>query len=311
MSAIPGLEGIGDARQFNRIFLRRLDEPGGIEKTSAATRTFIQMRIRERGFARHIIPPEVVTADDCDRSENHDLPTKLVDREFEDTIAMAANFLGNHDGRFVEGDRIRAKFYKIETLEYAFQEAMLLAFNYPITELIEKHSVKDIERVEDEKLLELSNAAVATTGKLIVSPATAIDRQILATLFKMLDGDELEFDCCLMHKVDYDDWNSLPATTVGDKIASEVVVDGWQYQKMQGHKVVTTIKNLVEPGHLYGFVKPEMLGVFYLLGDTRFAIWKKYDKIYMKSWEYTSMIFGNAKGTCKVEMDVPNPLTGL
>lgn len=305
-----GLDGIGDAKQFNRIFLKKLDEPGGLTKSATAVRTFIQMRIRERGFARHILPPEVVTADDCERSETHDMLTKLIDREYDNTMAMAANFLGSHDGRFVEGDRVRASFYKIETLEYAFQEALLLANNYPITEVIEKHSIKDIERVEDEKMIELANAAVATTGKLIVSPVSAIDKQVLATLFKMIDGDELTFDLTLMHKVDFDDWNSLPATTVGDKLAGETSVDGWQYEKLQGHKVVTTIKNVIQPGHLYGFTVPETLGVFYLLGDTRFAIKKDYEKIFMKSWEYLAMLFVNVRACCKLEMNVPNPLTG-
>lgn len=309
--SFPGFDEMGDSKNFNRIFLRTLDDQGGQEKTAAAVRTFIQLRIRERGFARHIVPPEVVTASDCERHEEHDMLTKLVDREYDNTMAMAANFLGSHDGRFVEGDRVRARFYKIETLEYAFQEALLLANNYPITELIEKHSIKDIERAEDEKLIELSNAAVAATGKLIISPATAIDKQVLATLFKMLDGDELQFDCVLMHKVDFVDWGTLPATTVGDKIAGETTTDGWQYQKIQGHKLVTTIKNVIQPGHLYGYTKPEMLGVFYLLGDTRFAIKKEYEKIYMKSWEYLAMLFANVRACCKVEMNVPNPLTGV
>jgi hypothetical protein len=303
-------ESIDDPRQFNRIFLKRLDEPGGIQKTAAATRSFIQLRIRERGFARHIIPPEIVTADDCQAHEDHDLPTKLVQRAFDESDAMSANFLGGHDGRYIKGDRVRAKFYKIETLEYYKQEAEILQFDYPITEYIEKISVKDIERVEDEKLLELSNAAVAQTGKLIISPQTAVDRQALTTLFKMIDGDELQFDCILMHKVDFDDWCSLPATDVGNDVAKEMTVGGWQYQTLQGHKLITTIKTVIEPGHLYGFTKPELLGVFYLLGDTRFAIKKEYDMIYMKAWQYISMLFPNTRSVAKYQLTVPNPLTG-
>ena len=300
-----------EPRQFNRLFVKRLGENGGLHKAAAATRNFIQLKIRERGFARSIIPPEIITADDCQRSTTHDQLEKIIDRAYDDTQAMAANFMGAHDGRFIEGDRFTAKLYKIETLEYSIQEALLLAFNYPVTEWIEKISVKDIEKVEDDKLIELSNAAAAATGKLITSPATMIDRQLLTALFKMIDGDSLNFDCTLMHKVDFDDWCSLPATVVGDKIAGEMTVGGWSYETIQGHKLVTTIKDTVAPGSIYGITKPEMLGVFYLMGDTRFAIKKDYDMIFMKAWEYISMVFGNDKGTCKLTIDVPNPLTGL
>lgn len=302
---------IENPRRYNELFIKRLNESGGVKKAEAATRNFVQVRIRERGFGRNVLPPEVVTAEDCQPHENHDLLTKLVERSFDNTEAMAANFIGDHDGRYIEGDRIRAKFQKIVTREYYIQEGQILAFPYPVIEWIEKVSVKDIEKAEDIKFKELSDVAVSATGKLINSPATQLDRQVATTLMKMLDGDELQFDCFLMHKVDFDDWASLPATIVGDKIAGEMTVDGWTYQTLQGKKLVTTIKNVIPYGEIYGYTKPEMLGVFYLLGDTRFAIRKEYDDIFMKSWEYASLIFANNRAVCKIKMNTPNPLTGI
>jgi len=306
-----GYEQDMDPRDFNKLFVKRIREPGGVVKTAAAVRNFIQIRFRERGFARNIIPPEYINAEDCQRSENHDQLEKVIDRAWDDTDAMAVNFLAHHDGRFVTGDRFTARFYKIETLEYSIQELLMLSFDYPITEWIEKVMEKDIERVEDEKLLEVSNAAVAATGKLINSGATQIDRQGLTTLFKMIDGDELTFDCILMHKVDADDWGSLPATVVGDSIAGEVTVSGWKYKTLQGHKLITSIKPTISPGHIYGFTKKEALGVFYLIGDTRVEMRKEYDTLFLKAWEYASIVLGNNRGVCKYQMNVPNPLTGM
>lgn len=304
-------ENVTDPKRYNRLFLKKLNEDGGVKKAEAAVRNFIQIRIRERGFARNIITPEVVTAEDCQNSEDHDLLTKLVPRAFDNTSAMAVNFMGDHDGRYIVGDRVRAKFYKVMTKEYSIQEGQILAFAYPVVEWIEKISVKDLEKVEDTKFIELSDAACAATGKIINSPATALDRQVVTTHVKMLNGDELQFDCFLMHKVDHDDWCSLPATVVGDKIASEVTVDGWKYSTLQGYKLVTTIKDVITPGHIYGYTKPEMLGVFYLMGDTKFQIKKDYDFLYMKAWQYISILFANNRAVCKTIMQVPNPLTGL
>lgn len=301
---------IEDPRRFNETFVARLDEEGGVKRAEAATRNFVQIRMRERGFSRNLMPPEVLQADDCQPSADHDLLTKIVDRAFDNTDAMAANFMGTHDGRYIKGDRKVAKFQKLETLEYRIHEGKILSFPYPVIEWIEKISVKDLEKAEDLKWKELSDVAVAATGKLINSPATQIDKQVATTLIKMLDGDELEFDTFLMHKVDFDDWCSLPATIVGDTLAKETSTDGWNYQTIQGRKLVTTIKNIIPYGHIYGYTKPEMLGVFYLLGDTRFAIRKKYDKIYMKSWEYIAMLFCNNRAVAKVVMNVPHPLTG-
>lgn len=304
-------ENITDPKRYNRLFLKKLNEEGGVKKAESAVRNFIQLRIRERGFARNVLPPEVVTAEDCQNSEDHDLLTKLVPRAFDNTSAMAVNFMGDHDGRFIRGDRVRAKFYKIMTKEYSIQEGQILAFAYPVVEWIEKISVKDLERVEDEKFIELSDAAVAATGKIINSPATALDKQVITTHVKMLNGDELQHDCFLMHKVDHDDWSALPATVIGSQLAGEVTKDGWKYSTLQGHRLVTSIKNVITPGHIYGYTKPDMLGVFYLLGDTKFAIKKDYDFLYMKSWHYASMLFANNRAVSKTIMKVPNPLTGV
>lgn len=304
-------ERVDNPAYANQLFLKKLETDAGQKHASEMVSNFIQLKIREDGFARAMIPPEVVTAEDCQNSEDHDMLTKLVPRAFDNTEAMAVNFLGQHDGRYIKGDRKRAKFQKIETLEYSIQEAQILAFAYPVIEWIEKVSIKDLERVEDEKFIELSDVATASTGKVINSPATAIDRQVLNTTVKMLNGDSLQMDRFLMHKVDHDDWSTLPATTVGDKIASEVTVNGWTYTTMQGYKLVTSIKNLITPGHIYAYTKPSMLGVFYLLGDTKFQIKKDFDMIHMKGWEYISMLFANTRAVAKTIINVPNPLTGL
>jgi hypothetical protein len=52
-----------------------------------------------------------------------------------------------------------------------------LAYDYPITKVIEENSVKDIQRVEDEKFVEYAEAAISITGKRIVSTATAAYRK--------------------------------------------------------------------------------------------------------------------------------------
>lgn len=310
MSSMDAL--LQDPQRYNQRWLSRINEPGGVKTAQAAVRNYIQLRIRERGIWRNVMPPELVTAEDCTPHEDHDLLTKLVPRSYENTQAMAANFVGSHDGRYIVGDRLRAFFYKIETFEQKIEEGKILAFNYPVVEYIEKISVYDIEKAEDTKGIELLNAACTATGKIINSGATQIDRQVFNQLIKMINGDELEFDCAIMNKVDHDDWCTLPATVVGSDLSKEMTVNGYKYKTIQGYKLITTIKSdLVPPGTMFGITKPELLGVFYLLGDTRFEIRKEYDLIRMKAWEYLSMLIAQTKSACKLIMNVPNPLTGL
>jgi len=297
-----------DAQTFNNLFVEQLDTVDGIKKTAAAGAAFVRARIREIGFGRRIMPPESVTRVDLTRSTDHDTLIKIVDIEH-NSKAMALNFAGEADERYIQGKRYAIPFFKIESEKFVKSEGELLAYDYPITKVIEENSIKDIQKVEDIKFIEYAEAAISLTGKRLVSAATAVDRKEMNSLFKMIDYDQLLADVCLMNTVDFDDYMVQPAIDIGSPLASEITVDGYKYQTILKRKLVVTNKHdILLPGEIWTFTEPAYLGNFFILNDIKFWIKKEADLVMWKSWEYIGEGFGNIRSIAKIELDVPNPI---
>ena len=297
-----------DAHTFNNVFIERLDTTEGLQKTAAAGAAFVRSKIREIGYARRVLPPESVTRVDCTRSTDHDTLVKIVDIEV-DSKAKAVNFAGNADERYIKGKRYALPFFKIESEKFVKQEGELLAYDYPVTKVIENNSIKDIQFTEDSKFTEHSDAAIAISGKFINSAATSMDRASVNSLFKMIDFDKLVVGCCLMNTVDYDDWMIQPATSIGSPLASEITSGGYKYQTILNRKLVVTNKHdLIPPGTAYAYTEPTYLGNFFILNDVKFWIKKEADLIMWKTWEYIAEGFGNIKSIARISINAANPI---
>lgn len=292
-----------DAATFNNLFISRLDTHDGLEKAAQAGGAFVRERLREVSFTRSILPPEYVTKADCQRSVNHDTLVKIVDIEPQSSAA-AVNFRGRAFERYIEGDRYEVPFFKIESERFRKNEAELLAFDYPVTKVIEENSVKDIQKVEDGKFIEFTEAVIAANGK-DIAPAAAgpATSENLVKLFKALDTDELAVGTILMHKADWDDFMTQDADKIGSPLASEILVNGYKYNTILGHKLVVTIKSsIVTPGDIYIFTDPKYLGNFFILNDTKFYIEKRADMVSWQTWEYVGLGYGNLRAAAKMTL---------
>jgi len=297
-----------DAHTFNNTFIERLDTAEGLRKTAEAGAAFVRAKIRELGFTRRIMPPESVTRVDCTRSTDHDTLVKIVDIEHE-SKAMAVNFAGQATEKYLSGKRYAIPFYKIESEKFMKSEGELLAYDYPVTKVIEDNSIKDMQFTEDSKFIEYSDAAIAVTGKYINSAATSMDRGAVNSLFKMIDFDKLAVGMVLMNSVDYDDWMIQPATSIGSPLASEITVAGYKGPTILGRKLVVTNKHdLLAPGKAYAFTEPSYLGNFFILNDVKFWIKKEADLIMWKSWEYLGLGIGNVKSVARISINAANPI---
>jgi len=293
-----------DAETFNTLFLGRLDEPGGLEKAAKAGGAYVRLRLREKAVNRGVLPPETVTKEDCQRSTDHDLLTKIVDIE-PNSQATALNFRGSPNLSYIQGRRYEIPFFKISSERFEADEGELMASDFPITKVIEDQTVRDMDRIEDVNFFDACLQTTTQTN-LISTAAGPITRAFLSTCFNtMEDALELATDTVVMHKSDWNDYNTLPATDIGDALASEVVVNGYKYNQIAGHKLIVTIKNVASPnGQLVGpdnagisnlwfFAAPQYLGNSYLLGDVRFYIEKRGSTVAFESWYYRGIGIGN------------------
>jgi hypothetical protein len=64
---------------------------------------------------------------------------------------MAITFRGQPTARFIRGSRAEIAFYTISSEIFQKTEQELLAYEMPITKIIEENSVKDIQEIEDRE----------------------------------------------------------------------------------------------------------------------------------------------------------------
>lgn len=324
--------------QINRLFAQKIDTAEGKEKLAAYGGSYVRDRLREVSFVRKILPPQYVTAKDCQVSVNHDTLVKIVEVEPK-TRAMVMDFRSQPDVNFFSMKRAECSFFTISSEMYQKTEQELMTYTSPITKIIEENSVKDIQEIEDREFLlhveaacqalqaeanggtpvalsasELNDgtppvefsiikgelARNATADDAVVRP---LQRKDIVNLFKLVDGNRLRCERLLMTEVDFDDVLQWTVEDNGDKIQSETTVDGYKYNTLLGRPYIRTIKtDILRPGNIYGFAAPDFFGKMFVLNQPKFYIDKVANRITFQAWEDIGMVVVNIAAVRKLEL---------
>ncbi|MCK5613637.1 hypothetical protein KAR91_67855 [Candidatus Pacearchaeota archaeon] len=286
---------------MNELFVQNLETSEGQEKIAAEGSAFIRKKLREVSFARKIIQPEYVTKADLQRSVQHDGLTKIVDIE-PDSKAMTINFRGDADYNYIEGERYEINFNMVSSENFQKTEEELLAYEMPLTQVIEQNSLLDIQKTEDESFLAAIDAAIATEGSAITGSYESdgsIKKDDFRKLFNVLDGIELKTEVLLMDTTMYNRLFLYDATTVGDAVGSETFVNGYKYDTLFGRRLIVSNKVGLLGNKIYGFTAQEFLGNFCVLNDIKFWVKKEKNIITFSSYESIGIGIGNTKA-CSV-----------
>lgn len=146
------------SEMVNSGFIERL-ETEGPTKTAAASLNYIKDRLRESSFTDMILPNERVVRGDLQRSTEHDTLVKIIDIE-PGSRAMAINFRGQPTAQYIQGKRYAISFYTISSLKFEIVEQELMAYEMPITRIIEENSLKDMVEIKDREFLNHVDAAI-------------------------------------------------------------------------------------------------------------------------------------------------------
>jgi hypothetical protein len=323
------------ARVLNDLFTAKLDTAEGKEKLAAEGAKYVRDRLREVCFVDKIMPPEPVTRADCQRSVNHDTLVKIVDVEPQ-SRAMTLTFRGQPTARFIRAPRAEVPFYTISSEKFEKTEQELLAYEMPVTKIIEDNSVKDMQEIKDREFLRHIESAVqalqkeanggsatalkastyaSVTKKSVIKGVGAVSagaddfvvrpvlRPDFVNLFKLLDGERLRAERFIITEPDFDDILAWTLSDNGDKMQSETVVDGYKYNTMLGRKMIRTIKtDILRIGNVYCFTAPEFLGKNYVLNNTKFYIDKVANMITWQSWMDLAIAIVNIASVRKLEL---------
>jgi len=299
------------ASTINELFVQKLNSSEGLEKVAMEGSAFIRQKLREVSFARKVIQPEYVTKADLQRSVNHDGLVRIVDIE-PDSKAMTVNFRGQPTANYLQGERYEIPFYMISSEDFQKTEEELLAYEMPLTEVIERNSVKDIQKIEDKNFIATVDAAVTASSNNTSfangdwQASGAFKKDIFETLFNTLDGSELRAETILMSTVMFNKLFMWDATTVGDAVGAEMSVNGYSYSSLFGRKLIVSNKvDLLSDGsnhYMYAFAGQEFLGNFNVLNDTKFWIEKKKNVISFAAYETLGIGIGNTDACAKISL---------
>jgi len=301
------------ASTINELFIQKLNSPEGLKKVAQEGSAFIRQKLREVSFARKIVQPEYVTKMDLQRSVNHDGMVKIVDIE-PDSKAMIVNFRGNPTTNYVVGERYEIPFFFVSSEDFQKTEEELLAYDMPLTEVIEKNSVLDIHEAEDKSFISQVDAAIALevangnqtaiTGNYVSSGTEigSVQKNDFKRLFDTLDGNKLRAEVILMDTTMFNRLFLYNASTVGDAVGSETHVNGFSYSNLFGKRLVVSNKTNLLANKIYAFTAQEFFGNFYILNDTKFWIEKKKNIITWAAYETIGMGIGNTKACAKLTL---------
>lgn len=302
-----------DSKLLNQVFADHWGTPEGLEKLSEVGGNYIQQKLRETSFARQIIPPINVTISDVTRAVNHDGFVKIIDKE-PDSDALAMNFLGEANAKYVQGTRYQVNFYRISSDLFSKDETELLSYNYPITKVIEQNSVKDIQRIEDVGFLTHVDNCITSSGysSNVTGTGKKLTKTALKTLINLVEGSQtkgaaLKVETLLMGQQTFNDileWNNTMLGTTG---LDEVTQNGYTYKTLLGRKIVVSIKNdlFVSSSKpvVYAFAAPQFLGNFFILNQTKFVVKKDFNIILFKAWEDIALGIGSTRACAKITLD--------
>ena len=111
---------IENVQERNAKILAAIDDAsdGQIKSASSAGTNMIRRRIREEGFLRRILPPQLATNDDLNRVLEHDRPLIIEDMEPGQRGSKSIPFGDAADTEFYYGNKYAVYFNPITTPEF-------------------------------------------------------------------------------------------------------------------------------------------------------------------------------------------------
>jgi len=144
-----------------------------------------------------------------------------------------------------------------------------------------------------------ANLADGFYSNIVFSEETTFSRRVVKEVAKIPAARQLKARTFLLHEFDWVDSIAWTTDEAGLELVKEITIGGYKYTTVAGYTYVTTVRDnnkILEPGQIYAFPAPEMLGRFLVLQNTCFYINKEGRFFHMEAWEECGVGFGNVRG---------------
>ena len=275
--------------------------------------TYFRTRIRENAVYRKLLPPVQVTADDFDVNEVSDLPSMIVELDFNSEGAKMVSFEAPTTGATFNGRKARCEFNRIMTPKYRIDKIRLTGYKMPMLDILYDLMLKDIMDTEDEAWYAVNESIV---GKYDDQQAQIDEFGIRRAIKQpwdrvaytnIMDGmtltkGKLKASKSLMHEILYNKMAIFGRDAIGGDMAQDMLFDGVRYQKLNGLDVLVTSKETVcDYYDQYVFTEPQFYGAFYTYEDVNMVTDEK-DNIELTFFAHETIggLVANRAGVCKI-----------
>lgn len=282
------------AQLINSNFVRKL-EAGRVKEAQDEGSAFIRVKVRQESYAREILNPILLQDDELDRDESTDQPKKIVEKE-PDSVATFVTFQGTGPRTWFKGPRFAVKFGKTESQRFMKNKWELMTYQNDIRKILSDNSVKDMADQEDIHYTATLDSIAALNAAVQISAAAAFNSAAFRVGFQALVGRRQPIGKILLTKELYYEALDLPATSVGDDVASRHYDEGIESEeKLWGLPVVSTMKSdILNPKKAYVIAPANFHGVFFLLQDATLFIKQEADMIEFWSYAAPGIGIGNS-----------------
>jgi hypothetical protein len=308
------LDVISDPKVFNQEFLNRVDEAGNgnLTKVAASASKMLRTQLREEGFMRKIIPPQMISNEDLDRVVEHDRPVRIEDMEPNSKGASTLPFNVSADAQFFFGRKFLIEFFVIKTPKFMKSIHELRTYNMDLREVITENALKDIQTEEDGNFINLidelvgpANAPSSVTGVTQNHEVSGgITRTTYPEIKKFLEKQRLNNGVFLMNRATAKEFEKWFRDEVGGDLAEDIYREGLKAlgtATIMGVPHIFTIKDELVPDNVvYLFTEPNFLGRFYILQDVTMYVEKKEDQLCFGATECIGFSIANVLGVHKV-----------
>jgi hypothetical protein len=286
---------------LNQSFIDKIDQ-GLVKEAGAAMSAFVRQKLRETGFTRKILTPQMITASDLDRGLD-DQPRVIIEKE-PDSVAAFMSLSGQPTVRYFKGSRYEVPFYKIQSERFVKSKFELATYRTDIRNILQENSVKDLQKQEDVNFFAGLRAIQKETrgAEFVTTTGDRITDRVMNLIQTLVKDHQKPGKILLSHSL-YLQMLREPATQLGDAVASKHFETG-SMDGFYGFEIVTTIKGDIlssEEGQNLGdlvaiFAPEEYLGQFYSLQEPTVFLEAKADMIEFQTYESIGIGIGNTKG---------------
>ena len=292
---------------LNQAFLDKID--GGLEKeASAAMTAFVRQKLREDGFTRKIMTPQLLTSSDLDRGLD-DQPRKIVEKE-PDSIAADLPLSGRAELRYFKTDRYEVTFSKISSRTFQKSKYELATYATDIRQVLQDNSVKDLQFTEDSNFIAgLKSIAAAQHGGIVDANAGFGIKSLMEMVNELVKVKQKPAKILMPWNL-YLKLYSRPSSVVGSITANEHF-NGQDMRQAFGFEIIPTNKLdlMSSDGTIQGdmiaiFAPESYLGQFYSLQEPTVFLKTEQDMIEFTTYESVGVGIGNTNGFRLAKFDL-------